>query len=307
MVEEVTNDMLQTLFEQQLRCWELARTNYEALAHVKEREISFGKFKVRLQYNPARMASTAAAMDKVAQRACFLCEDNRPSQQFEIPDVFGKYTVLVNPYPIFPRHFTIPAVKHTPQRIAGNYPDMLKLARSLNEYVLFYNGAKCGASAPDHMHFQAGSKGFLPIENYWDWGMDGYRFPVTGEDGMSAFMTDGMRTMQISRSAYPRNMVEMLDKYMSAMEPTPQEPESPVNLFTWFDPEDGNYYSVIFTRRKHRPDSYYAEGNKKIMVSPGCVDMAGVLIVPREEDFNKITKKDVTRIFREVSLGMTEH
>lgn len=303
MVKEVTNEMLQALFEQQLRRWELARNNYEALANVREREISFGKFKVRLQYNPARITSTAATVDKIDERPCFLCEDNRPSSQFEIPDVYDKYTVLVNPYPIFPRHFTIPAIKHTPQRIRGNYPDMLKLARTLNDYIIFYNGARCGASAPDHMHFQAGSKGFLPIETFWDWGMGGFKFPCAVKEGTLAYATDGMRMFRILYSSSEVTMNKMMEDYLTDIGLITGEPEIPMNLLTWYDTGNNHYCSMLVTRSKHRPDCYYAEGEKKIMVSPGCVDMAGVLILPREEDFYKITKEDIEQIYVEVSVG----
>lgn len=295
--------MLQALFDQQLRSWELARKNYESLAGVREREVSFGSFNVRLQYNPARMSSAATDMKSIAERPCFLCEDNRPSQQFEIPDVYGKYTILVNPYPIFNKHFTIPSIRHRPQRLWGNYPDMLELARSLDEYVIFYNGPKAGASAPDHMHFQAGNKGFLPIERFWEWGMKGFRLPDTGKDGTFAYVTEGMRMFRIFRSSSRSTMSQMVEKYLTAVGSLTDEPEIPLNLLTWFDPEDSDYYSVLIARSKHRPDCYYAEGEKKILVSPGCVDMAGVLILPREEDFNKITREDIDRIYREVSVG----
>ena len=305
MVEKVTNEMLQALFGQQLKGWELARRNYEALASVKQREIDFGKFSVRLQYNPARMVSTAAMLEKVEERPCFLCSDNRPREQFEIPEVFGKYDILVNPFPIFNRHFTIPSIKHKPQRIWGNYPDMLDLAFMLDEYVIFYNGAQAGASAPDHMHFQAGNKGFLPIENFWEWGMQGFRLPDTGEDGTFAYVSEGMRMFRVFRSSGRITMIEMMEKYLAAVGSLIEGAEIPMNLLTWYDPDDSNYYSILVARSKHRPDCYYAEGDAKIVVSPGCVDMAGVIILPREEDFNKITREDIDRIYREVSVGKT--
>jgi ATP adenylyltransferase/5',5'''-P-1,P-4-tetraphosphate phosphorylase II len=161
----LTSQEAKKLLQSQLKDWELARTNYEALKNVKTREFRFDGFTIRVQFNPARIRSSAAKVDakSIQERKCFLCPDNLPKEQEGIP-FDNAYQALVNPFPIFPEHFTIPTYEHTCQRILNRYEDMLGLAESLDRYTIFYNGPECGASAPDHAHFQAGIKGFLPIE-----------------------------------------------------------------------------------------------------------------------------------------------
>ena len=157
------------LFSEQLEQWTQARDNYRALEQVEQRSLVVNGLEVVVQFNPARIVSSGAKVDAktIQTRKCFLCEQNRPEVQWgvDFESTGGrKYQVLLNPFPIFPKHLTIPDVNHTDQRIAGRISDMLELAEELDDFVLFYNGPKCGASAPDHMHFQAGNKGFLPIE-----------------------------------------------------------------------------------------------------------------------------------------------
>jgi len=162
-------DEAEALLQRQLHEWPLVADNYRALQALCMRTIEVGGVSVRLQYNPARIRSTASKVDAVSlsERPCFLCDAHRPVEQLSLP-IGGQYKLLVNPYPIFPRHFTLPSVVHTPQAIIGRFADMLELASLLPEYVIFYNGARCGASAPDHMHFQAGNRGFVPIESQWE-------------------------------------------------------------------------------------------------------------------------------------------
>jgi hypothetical protein len=147
------------LFEDQFRDWALARDNYHQLDEVRVRRVSFPGYNISVQFNPGRITSSAAKVDakSIEARPCFLCEKNRPAEQQGIPIEDG-YIILINPFPIFRRHLTIVSGSHTPQRIAGNFGTMLALARSLPEYVIFYNGPQCGASAPDHLHFQAGNR-----------------------------------------------------------------------------------------------------------------------------------------------------
>lgn len=154
--------------DEQLSSWEMARDNYDALKRVRVKEVTVAGWLYKVQFNPARMVSSAAKVDSksIRERKCFLCPDSLPPEQRGIP--FGEhYRILVNPFPIFPRHLTVPELRHVGQHILGRFGDMLDLAACLEEYVVFYNGPKCGASAPDHLHFQAGNKGFLPIEREW--------------------------------------------------------------------------------------------------------------------------------------------
>lgn len=163
-----TSDMNQTihhLLTGQLASWETARNNYAALSGVRVKELNVNGILYKVQFNPARIVSSGAKVDakSILERKCFLCPANLPPVQKGIP-FGGHYNILVNPFPIFPRHLTVPELAHTPQRIATRFTDMLELAEALTDYTIFYNGPKCGASAPDHAHFQAGNKGFMPIE-----------------------------------------------------------------------------------------------------------------------------------------------
>jgi hypothetical protein len=160
-----------TLFAEQLKNWDLARQNYAALKSVCIKEIDVRSIRYKVQFNACRIISSAAKIDKetLEKRECFLCEKNMPTQQKGI-DFKGKYKVLINPFPIFEHHLTIPTIEHTPQSIVGRFRDMLELAKELEEFTIFYNGAKCGASAPEHAHFQGCDKGVMPIEKAWEEG-----------------------------------------------------------------------------------------------------------------------------------------
>ena len=162
------NQTINNLFTEQLVSWETARNNYAALSGVQVKELNVNGIPYKVQFNPARIVSSGAKVDaqSIKERKCFLCPANLPPVQKGIP-FEGHYNILVNPFPIFPRHLTIPEVAHVNQRIAVRFKDMLALAQALTDYTIFYNGPKCGASAPDHAHFQAGNKGFMPIEKDW--------------------------------------------------------------------------------------------------------------------------------------------
>jgi hypothetical protein len=232
-----------------------------------------------VQFNPARIASSAAKVDpqSIRERKCFLCSDNRPSEQKGVP-FKEQYTILINPYPIFPRHLTIPALAHTPQRIAFRFDDMLDLAQQLDDYIVFYNGPKCGASAPDHFHFQAGNKGFLPIENDRNW----------------------PNAVRIES----KNKQEMLDRFQQTFDNLPlqaDDTEPMLNILTWY--ENGTWTTYLFPRKKHRPACYFAEDDANLLISPAAVDMGGVFITPLEKDFEKIAAEDVAEILYQVNLS----
>ena len=271
------NDDVNQLFQEQLINWELAKNNYQALKQVKVKTLDVDGRPYQVQFNPARLISTAAKTDSlsISGRPCFLCSANRPAEQKEV--LFkGRYTILVNPYPIFPRHLTIPAVKHTPQFIASRFDDMLDLAQQLDDYIVFYNGPKCGASAPDHFHFQAGSKGFLPIENNRKWK---YAIRIESED--------------------KQNMLRRFGQLYDALHIQPGDSEPMMNVITWY----GNrmWTTCIFPRKKHRPVCYSAEGDAHLLISLAAVDMGGMLITPLEKDFIKITAEDIAKVLNEVS------
>ncbi|MCK9159048.1 MAG: DUF4922 domain-containing protein [Bacteroidaceae bacterium] len=294
---------LDTLFDEQLRTWELAKTNYAALSQVKMRRIEVDGCSYMIQYNPARIISSAAKVDaqSIKERKCFLCRANRPKEQLSIP--FGKhYEILVNPYPIFTRHFTIPEIQHTGQRIAGHFGDMLDLAAFAKEYVVFYNGPKCGASAPDHFHFQAGNKGFLPIEKEWS-SNKALRLKSRNHAELS-LLTNGNKSTFIIESTNKEETMQLFDDVYLSLPIKSGEDEPMINMLAWID---GNKWVIlIFPRYRHRPSCYSAIGDANILLSPASVDMGCTLITPLEKDFNKITAADISTIFQEVCLGPDE-
>jgi len=265
------------LFDKQLTDWELARENYNSLKQVKVKTLFVDGREYKVQFNPARIISSTAKVDaqSIKERKCFLCAENRSPEQNGIP-FKGRYTILVNPYPIFPRHLTIPAVEHTPQRIGFRLGDMLDLAWQLDNYVVFYNGPECGASAPDHFHFQAGNKGFLPIEK------------------------DRNRCNMICIESEKKT--ELLDRFRQVygtMEQKPEDDEPMMNMLAWR--ESNKWIVCIFPRKKHRPSCYSATGDGNLLISPAAVDLGGVFITPLEKDFEKITAEDVGKILHEIS------
>jgi hypothetical protein len=213
---------------------------------------------------------------------------------------FGhNYQILVNPFPIFPVHLTIPDMDHVDQLILGRFGDMLELAQTLNDFVVFYNGPKCGASAPDHIHFQAGNKGFLPLEKE---ALTVKRELVLATDELLCFtLPDYHRNVIVIESAN-RNEIEMLfNRIYAVLEIKDGEKEPMLNIVTWF--ENGKWITCIFPREVHRPGCYFAEGDKNILLSPASVDLSGVCVLPLEKDFEKITADDIKTVFSEICVS----
>lgn len=291
-------DRIKQLFESQLREWETAAKNYAALQQVREKTCTVSSNTFRVQFNPARIVSSAAKVDaqSIRERACFLCAANRPVEQNGL-SFLAKYTILINPFPIFPRHLTIPAVLHTPQRIKGRINDMLELAATLEDYIIFYNGPRCGASAPDHIHFQAGNKGFLPMET--EWRAKGLLLSETKQGNLWK-INDTLRTGWILEGSDKEGIRLLFETIYQLLEeqPTPDEPM--MNLLAWT--EGSKWILVVLPRRKHRPDCFFAEGEQQLTISPASVDLGGVFITPLEKDFNKITPEDIAGILQEVCL-----
>ena len=290
---------MNAFFESQLAEWEFARRNFEALRRIETKTFDLDGFLIRVQFNPARIVSSAAKVDaaSVVARKCFLCSENQPPEQRGLPWGDG-YRVLVNPYPIFARHFTIPAAEHVPQSIADRYGDMLALARCFDREVVFYNGPRCGASAPDHAHFQAVGKGAMPLE------AEVGRFAtekVLEASGAAAYaIRDYLRGGFVIRSADASAAAACFGKLYEALEVLPADAEPMLNVLTWYD-SDG-WTSCVFPRTKHRPACFYGEGATDLLVSPASVDLAGVMIVPRKDDFVKITAENIRAIFNEVCI-----
>lgn len=296
----VSSLKIRELFRSQLEKWELARTNYKALEKVKSRDFSFGDFSIRVQFNPARILSSAAKVDakSIQERKCFLCPQNLPVEQEGIP--FGTdYRILVNPYPIFPEHFTIPTYSHVDQLIVNRYGDMLDLAKCLGEYTLFYNGPKCGASAPDHAHFQAGIKGFLPIEkDIWSITKE----EIHKSEGLTVYAAkEYLRNFFLLEATNKDNAVIFFKKLHALLDWNDGDKEPMMNILCWY--EEDKYYSCIFPREKHRPDCFFAEGDDNLLISPAAVDLGGVFITPLEKDYDKITAKDIEAILKEICIS----
>lgn len=287
------------LFEEQLQHWKMAGDNYAALNQVREKSFRMEDGTIRVQFNPSRIVSSAAKVDpaSIRRRACFLCAENRPPEQRGV-SFLDQYTLLVNPFPIFPFHLTIPDWHHTPQRIQGRIGDMLALADALTDSVIFYNGPKCGASAPDHMHFQAGNKGFLPWEREWE------TYPKavlrrTDSYALWKVQADG-RFAWVLKTTDKQSAVRLFDEIYASLNNTTPEEEPMMNLLAWYT--DGHWVLTIFPRKKHRPTCFSAMGEEQLTISPASVDLGGVFITPIEKDFEKINAEHIRTILEEVCL-----
>jgi len=287
------------LFESQLLNWDLARRNFSDLNSVRTKTVDFDNFSVQIQCNPARMVSSGAKIDAktIAERPCFLCAENRPKEQQGVE--FGDYTILVNPFPIFPKHFTIPRNEHVAQAIQPYFNDMLHLAQSLPELIVFYNGPKCGASAPDHMHFQAGSNGFLPLLG------DYQRLKISFEGfgavpvGIELFtIPNYLRTVFCVESFSVEASVEMFEIIYNQLQHGEEEPM--MNVVCSY--QGDKWYTFILPRGQFRPWQYTAEASSQLLVSPATVEMCGVFIVPILAHFERINRSDVKDILTQSTL-----
>ena len=305
--QELMNDSpLLRFFNRQLEKWDDARNRYHDLRNAKSRELVMGASNIHVQWNPARMVSTGASIDKkaIAERPCFLCERNRPKEQLK-KSIDSQYDLLVNPFPILPIHFTIPSVKHEPQLIREAYGKIHKILGEYPELMVFYNGPKCGASAPDHAHFQAGTSGILPLQMSWK-RLSHNLTPIISlnEDEGISLIDEYLCPALLIRSRSQYGDEQLFRRLYEALPQREDETEPMMNIVSWR--HDDEYLSVVFPRRKHRPDCYYADGDAQFIISPGALDMAGLIITPRQEDFERITPEMVLDILKEVSLTHDE-
>lgn len=290
------------LYENQTKNFELARKNYEALQKVVYRDISFGNYNIRLQYNPARILSTNAKTDQATLQArpCFLCPQYMPRDQQGI-EYDPNYHIFINPYPIFKPHFTAPSQKHEPQLMGGRITDMLNMAFDFPEYTIFYNGPECGASAPDHFHFQIVPRHSMPLEADTD--KDILRETLVRKDYYSLFrLKDYLREViivQASDQGLLQKLFHQVTECIGSHIPYTQEPM--MNLICWFD--NCQWTLCIFPRKTLRPWQFYAGGNEKVMFSPGAVDMAGLVVAPRKEDFDNYSVPLLTDLYSQVTIG----
>lgn len=287
-------------FNRQLEVWTDARHRFRDLKHVETRQLSD---QLKLQWNPARIVSTGAKIDKktLGERPCFLCDKNRPKEQMS-KQIDEKFHLLVNPFPILPVHLTIPARKHQPQLIYKNYGEMHRFISLHSDLMVFYNGPKCGASAPDHLHFQAGTNGILPLQTNWQRLSrnltdiislnDEEKISVVRDFIVPAFVI-------ISKSA--ESDEALFRRLYKAMPQRGDETEPMMNIISWRKGEE--FISVVIPREKHRPEAYFAEGDAQFVVSPGALDMSGLIITPREEDFRKLTEEKALSLLQECGVS----
>jgi hypothetical protein len=305
-MDKMTPQMLEKLTLSQTREWPLAAVNFKGLEKVEEKSFEFDGFKIIAQFNPERIRSSVAGVDKksIAARPCFLCGSNRPKEQRAVP-FDSDFSILINPYPIFRNHFTIVNNLHVDQRFIPYARTFLQLAASMEDYTILYNGPECGASAPDHMHFQACESCFLPVNAEFD---------KLRKTGTLLFKSDKSQVWAFD--TYLREMIsiesESVDealkfvncyyRFFSAMQPEKVEPM--MNALCSFRKE--KWVIHLFPRKAHRPDYFFETGEKQLLMSPGSVDFAGVFIFPRREDFDKITKELIVDILNQVCLNQDD-
>ena len=294
------------LFHTQLSDWELAKSNYSRLNQTISREIEMPIYNAVVQFNPGRIRSASAKVDakSLNQRPCFLCDHNRPKEQMHI-DYLGKYRILINPFPIFRQHLTIPAIEHTPQLIAERVSDMLSLSELLTDYVIFYNGAKCGASAPDHMHFQAGEKGIIPFQESFNKTLSYLQLIEERNDSVLAYIDQPTLRAFVLSSSYPEQIQIDFQRIMKAAAILqPSEAEPMMNILCWQEKE--NWKMVIYLRRAHRPKQYYETGDKQILISPASVEMGGLFVLAQEKDFLKMNADILTDVLGQILITSDE-
>ncbi len=291
------------LFREQMTGWPLLAENRERLDSALLKSFEWDGVTIRVQYNPKRITSSSARVDRVSieARPCFLCREHRPPEQ-DFAAIGKGYEILCNPFPIFRKHFTIAKADHTPQVIDPEFSSMLDLARDLPDLVIFYNGPACGASAPDHMHFQAGNRGFLPLEDELEnlLARFGNCLSSNGKCRVTA-IDDGLRRFLVLESDRKQPLEDAFSAISSYMRQLASGDEPMLNLLTYFR---AGWQIIVFPREKHRPWQYFDQGEQNILLSPASVDLGGVMITPLEKDFNKITGDDIADIFNQI--GLTE-
>lgn len=280
----------------QLAQWPMAAANFAALENVKVKEIVTPEgFRIKVQFNPGRIVSSAAKVDAASlkERPCFLCGANRPKEQFGLER--GDYEILINPYPIFPRHLTIPVVQHVPQRIKGRITDMYHIAMELRGYTVFYNGPRCGASAPDHCHFQAGNSDFLPVTDAL---ADFHPEPskLTVPDNIPW----GVIVFDVASADEANRLFNRVYRSLPAV-----EGEEPMLNVLCYALGDDLCRFVVIPRKKHRP-SFYGTGDGQMVISPASVDFGGTFITPREEDFERLDADLISKIVAELCYTPAE-
>lgn len=303
--EESRDSPFMRFFSRQLEMWNTARENYRRLAKAQRREMDCDGIVLAVQHNPARIASTGADVSAaaLAERPCFLCPNNRPEEQ-TARSLDGDYVLLVNPFPILPVHFTIPTRRHTPQNILPLYAEIYRILAAEPRLTVIYNGPKCGASAPDHAHLQAGAADTLPLRTAWP-RIYGNADTVTEQASATlSYLIDAPTPSFAIKTVAPTDGEELFRRLYEALPTRPGETEPRMNIVAWRDEEA--YITVVIPRRRHRPQCYHAAVAAQRLISPGAIDMAGLLIAPRRSDYDTLTAAEALDILRQCGASDKE-
>jgi hypothetical protein len=303
---EMLTSHIDALFTHQKNHWQRLHDNIRNLALIETKTLTLGHFDIYAQYNPARMQNTTAKVDQtsVQQRRCKLCPDQLFPEQKGV--AYGdEFVILCNPYPILDRHLSIVDRTHIPQAIEGRLPSLLELARDLSrEFVLFYNGPKCGASTPEHFHVQVCASRGVPVLRHCarilqDPALHRYKRNIRSEEGLEVFiLKDYHACLVVYQGTDPhvlRMWVEHTIRQFAALTGKTEEPL--LNLLVWFDDPIWNIY--LFPRASHRPACYF---DGTLTVSPASLDMAGCMVVPVKKHFHTICEESVRQVYTEVSV-----
>ena len=285
------------MFSRELSAHGRAFLNYEALAGVEVKDMTIDGFPAKLFFNPARVRSVMADVspEVLQQRACFLCpdgvEENQLTHNWESP-TGHTYYIRVNPFPIFSPHFTVSSSVHERQELLPHLEAMLHLAKELPEMTIFYNGPMCGASAPDHMHFQAVPRHSLPIEDHFS---TNYANAIlVQETDLQTHLAAVKRVLAMG--TIPEEASQTGSLTIGASHAEEYEPRW--NIVTWYE---DMWHTVIFFRRESRPMCFFAPEEERILFSPATVEMAGIGIVANRESFDRLTPARLRDIIREVA------
>lgn len=296
------NEKAVALVQQQKTNWELAGKNYAALSDVQKKDFSFGHFQIHAHHNPGRMRSSAAKTDpeSIAQRPCFLCAENLPPEQKGI--LFqNDYLILTNPFPIFPVHLTIPHLEHIPQRLEHFFAGMLDLSRYLPGFTVFYNGPRCGASAPDHFHFQAVKRGYLPVEKEFNDLVKDHALAYFHKSNVEIYAVENCLRRFLAFVSPDKNATIRAFHFLYSSLFLKEGEEPMLNVLAFY--EVGVWSIIIFPREKQRPSHFFKSGKNQIIIGPAAVEMGGTLILPRAQDFNIINHDLIADIYNEVTVS----
>jgi hypothetical protein len=291
------------LIKLQKNNWKILSSNYNSLKHIKTKLIQFDRFSLIIQFNPGRYISSSATVDEksIINRECFLCLENLPEVQDGI--IIKDYILLANPYPIFPEHFTISNLKHRNQNIKDSFGDLLFFSRILSEYyTIFYNGPRCGASAPDHLHFQAGSKNVMPLDSEFVHLKNKYGEILSETNSCNVLAINDQLRKIISIEGDDDNIIRnIFDLFYNEYSLGSDAVEPLMNIICSYNKDTGWRINIML-RARHRPIEYYLDGEERILFSPAACDYGGLCITPMEKDFNRFDGHLLNKIFAETSI-----